>query len=116
MNKNSVDVLSMDKVKRNIIKQIQETLATIDSSNLNNYRGFYVDPANDRTVEYKVYLERKFKVNIDGTRNDILYEVPVHIKSSDGIERDIFIETFENEAFLEERRKWFEWEMLKIKE
>ncbi len=102
----------MDKVTKDILTQIRETLADVESNKLNGYRGTYVDPANDRSVAYKVYLERKFKMTIDSTKNDTLYEVPVHIKSSDGMQRDVFIETFENEAFLEERRKWFD-EMVK---
>lgn len=108
-------VLSMDKVKRNIVEQIQDTLATVDSSNLKSYRGSYIDPANDRSVEYEVYFDRKFKVMIDNTLTR-LYEIPVKIKSSDGTEREVFIETFENEAFLEERRRWMEGEMQKIKD
>ena len=100
-------ILSMDKVKRNIIEQIQDTLATVDSSNLKSYLGSYIDPANDRTVEYEVYFDRKFKMTIDNTKSNI-YEVPVKIKTSDGMQRDVFIETFENEAFLEERSRWFE--------
>jgi hypothetical protein len=113
--KNSVDVLSMDKVKRNIVEQIQDTLATVDSRNLKSYRGSYIDPANDRAVEYEVYFDRKYKVTVDSTKNT-LYEIPVKIKTSDGMQRDVFIETFENEAFLEERRRWMEGEMQKIKE
>ena len=105
--KNSVDVLSMDKVKRNIVEQIQDTLATVDSRNLKSYRGSYIDPANDRDVEYEVYFDRKYKVTVDSTKNT-LYEIPVKIKTSDGMQRDVFIETFENEAFLEERRRWME--------
>ena len=113
--KNSVDVLSMDKVKRNIVEQIQDVLATVDPSilgGLKSYRGSYIDPANDRAVEYEVYFDRKYKVTVDSTKNT-LYEIPVKIKTSDGTELDVFIETFENEAFLEERRRWMEGEMRK---
>jgi hypothetical protein len=116
--KKSVDVLSMDKVKRNIVEQIQDVLATVDPSilgGLKSYRGSYIDPANDRAVEYEVYFDRKYKVTADSTKN-ALYEIPVKIKSSDGTEREVFIETFENEAFLEERRRWMEGEMQKIKD
>ncbi len=111
-------VLSMDKVKRNIVEQIQDVLATVDPSilsGLKSYRGSYIDPANDRSVEYEVYFDRKYKVTVDSTKNT-LYEIPVKIKTSDGMQRDVFIETFENEAFLEERRRWMEGEMQKIKE